>query len=470
MQKIEIENFKGYHTPAVVIEPAGKNLLLFGENGAGKSSLYEALRHFFFSAKIESMLVPASSTPEDREQKLQEYHANLRFAGETNPSRILVNGLDVNNFNRGNYRIFLVSPEELKTRDELILIELVKHWYCDGDPTEILEDCWKELQEEVNKVLSEDFRENITIKIDRRVNGGTNEYRVVVNDTKNNRSHISDLTLQFNESRLHLVQLLLMLEIAHLLYETGKNNILVLDDFVTSLDAANRSFIVRYVLKHFSNFQLLVMTHSAGFYNMFRYEANLLNKDQWGYGCLYGVESSCKYYVDNKDEDLKVDVSAVSDADPVTLKETGNKLRRSFEILVHRLARHLSIGGIEESRKLLEKISTTATLYRNGERGADSILDELKALVLCDHYKDTELGKKIAGKLSLYKINLLPLQEVLKQMELFQKIALHPTSHATAGTGAANPVHKKELVESARILNELIEYSNKIETHEEAMF
>ena len=470
MQKIKIENFKGYHSPAIEIEPEGKSLLVFGENGSGKSSLYEALKHFFFADKIEERLVPASVPEEEREQIMNDHWKSLRYAGDNNPSVVLVNGEDRSHFQRGDYYIFLISPEELQAMSEIRLDEQEKYWYFDGSPSSVLNECWKDLQEEVNKVLTEDFRETINIRIDRRANGDETETRVVVIDTGNGRSHSHELTFHFNESRLHLIQLLLMLEIVHLLSDRGKKNILVLDDFVTSLDAANRSFIVRYVLRNFKTFQLLVMTHSAGFYNMFRYEANLLNNSQWCYGCLYGVETTCRYYVDKKDEDLKVDISAVSDADPMALKEAGNKLRRSFEILVHRLSCHLSVGGIEESHTLLEFLNNKSILYRNGKNGADYILDEIEKLVNCNHYKETKLGKIIADKLSHYKIDLVALQEILKQMELFQKVALHPSSHATVGTGAANPVHKKELVESARILDELISLAKKIKAHEEAIF
>ena len=48
--KIEIKNFrafpKDYH---IDLYNAGKNLLVYGENGSGKSSLYLALKYFFES-------------------------------------------------------------------------------------------------------------------------------------------------------------------------------------------------------------------------------------------------------------------------------------------------------------------------------------------------------------------------------------------------------------------------------------
>lgn len=377
MQQIEIENFKGFHKPAVVIKTGGDNLLLFGENGAGKSSLYEALRHFFFAAKIEAELVPASAIGEDREQILNDYYAKLHYAGEPNPAVIKVDNKEVSVFKKQEYQMFMISPSDLQARDKIQLEALCKNWYFDGNIASVLATFWDDLQKEVNKTLTEEFRESINIRIDRSGSGSAIAYYIIVTDTRNERSHRNGLNIHFNESRLHLVQLLLMLEIAHLLYDNEKKNILVLDDFVTSLDAANRAFIVRYLLRAFKQFQLVVMTHNAGFYNLFRYEANLMDKNRWHYGCLYCSDKTCKYYEDKKSENLLVDVSAVSDADPEAMKDVGNKLRRNFEILVHRIARHLSVGGIEESHILLSQLDNSPIIYRNAEQGADSILNEI---------------------------------------------------------------------------------------------
>lgn len=41
INKISIENFKFFLEP-FVLEPKGKNVLMYGENGSGKSSIYWA--------------------------------------------------------------------------------------------------------------------------------------------------------------------------------------------------------------------------------------------------------------------------------------------------------------------------------------------------------------------------------------------------------------------------------------------
>lgn len=48
--KLRIENYKAYIRSTEIDLPQGKNLLLYGENGSGKSSLYKALYHFMVSS------------------------------------------------------------------------------------------------------------------------------------------------------------------------------------------------------------------------------------------------------------------------------------------------------------------------------------------------------------------------------------------------------------------------------------
>jgi len=48
--KIEIENFRAFYNNYVIdLGKDGKNLLVYGENGSGKSSLFKALKYFLDS-------------------------------------------------------------------------------------------------------------------------------------------------------------------------------------------------------------------------------------------------------------------------------------------------------------------------------------------------------------------------------------------------------------------------------------
>ena len=50
--KIEIKNFRAFYGAYQIdLHKAGKNLLVYGENGSGKTSLYQALKRFLESSE-----------------------------------------------------------------------------------------------------------------------------------------------------------------------------------------------------------------------------------------------------------------------------------------------------------------------------------------------------------------------------------------------------------------------------------
>ena len=54
--EIEIKNFKAFYgTYRIDLRKSGKNLLVYGENGSGKSSLYFALKLFLESGDDSSI-------------------------------------------------------------------------------------------------------------------------------------------------------------------------------------------------------------------------------------------------------------------------------------------------------------------------------------------------------------------------------------------------------------------------------
>ncbi len=57
--KIEIKNFRAFYGMYQIdLHKSGKNLLVYDENGSGKTSLYEALRRFLESSEGECQFKP----------------------------------------------------------------------------------------------------------------------------------------------------------------------------------------------------------------------------------------------------------------------------------------------------------------------------------------------------------------------------------------------------------------------------
>ena len=65
MEKIEIDNFKAFNSRIAIIPTAAhKNMLIYGENGAGKTSLYEALLLTFYHEKLLRPHLSVGAQPE----------------------------------------------------------------------------------------------------------------------------------------------------------------------------------------------------------------------------------------------------------------------------------------------------------------------------------------------------------------------------------------------------------------------
>jgi len=47
---ITINNYRAFSKPETVSIPEGQHLLIYGENGSGKSSIYNAIKDFFRSS------------------------------------------------------------------------------------------------------------------------------------------------------------------------------------------------------------------------------------------------------------------------------------------------------------------------------------------------------------------------------------------------------------------------------------
>lgn len=58
INSIQLVNYKAFYD-STTIDVKGKNILLYGENGSGKTSLYEAIKQFFRSSFIDSDEIPA---------------------------------------------------------------------------------------------------------------------------------------------------------------------------------------------------------------------------------------------------------------------------------------------------------------------------------------------------------------------------------------------------------------------------
>ena len=272
MWKLKISNFKAFGDEEVVFGSKSDNgrpmnILCYGENGAGKSSVYEAIKYVFHRLRIERERVPAHLTGVARQNAERQILIDYKNKTSANPVSIIINNQDMADFNTTGYNVYMIESHDLIERDHIDIRELLKSMYLATHQIdqEVTEDFFVLVLDETNRVLKDNFYEDIQLSRSLK-----NPYFVTIDDDKQNLHYDEDLHIHFNEAKLHLVNLLLVLSSIVLMApsEEAEKRLLVLDDFITSLDTANRTFLYQYITSCFSNFQVVIFTHNTSFYNL----------------------------------------------------------------------------------------------------------------------------------------------------------------------------------------------------------
>ncbi|MFA6685608.1 MAG: hypothetical protein WCS26_10185, partial [Arcobacteraceae bacterium] len=304
------------------------------------------------------------------------------------------------------------------------------------------------IEDKVNQLLKE-FKEDIFIKID-------DSYNVIIVDEKRNiQENNRYLNLYFNEAKLNLVVLLLIFVSIEFISNKDKKSIVVLDDFITSLDIANRTFIFKYILETFNteNYQLIALTHNLEFFNLVKYilSERLVNTDtKWQYKQLYEING-----IINKSHIEPICFEFINKKITENPSEAGNLIRKKFESLIHTLAKDLISGSIETSNNILTTFLSNETLYLKSKGvgkkqkflTSNNLVYEIEKLI-----KENKSLNDIETLISEYKIpseNLKTLKDILSNLKLYRKVIMHPLSHTESQFST------KELYQSIDLLKKL---------------
>lgn len=170
---IQLENFRAFYGKNNIITlPRGESLLVYGENGSGKSSLYRALRNFFESTDSDSSIVFESNIFASDEADVKITFSD--FEDDKNGKRIIgtdqifgkdelsnLNGetqfIYESNLSKGffSYREMLATHFVDEYNGEInffnLLIEKILKNYKDAGTGRTLYDEWEELDKTPNK-------------------------------------------------------------------------------------------------------------------------------------------------------------------------------------------------------------------------------------------------------------------------------------------------------------------------------
>jgi len=455
--KIEIEKFKAFKNN-ITIDIEGKNLITYGENGAGKSSIYEAFKILFFKHKLEQQINTAP-TPEEQEAINIEFWSkyNNKFANDDFILRI--DDTNYRDFNNTDYQVFMISLEELKQDDNLQLDTLLKRYFFDiANIDQFCSDNYLTLQTNINNSLV-DFNDNITITIDNE-----DDFRIKIVDTKRNIERKTEIRNFFNEAKLNLVTLLLLFHSIKLSKEDNKTQLLILDDFITSLDVSNRTYILKYIFDNFPDFKVLIFTHNISFYNLIMYFVNDIYKknNEWIFTNLYEINNQNKIYFKNSIErvnKLKEDYDSIPDKNDITqLDNIGNRIRQKFEILLYEFSKLLMVGAVEDSKKIIERIENSKNIYFLGKKTASDLIDEIISILNEENHHN--LSNRLQTKINSYrKDNFNELKKIIKNLKLYQKVTMHPMSHGSFGQ---SPYTTQEIIKTIDLLGKLEKYLKEL--------
>lgn len=434
MNTIVIENFKAFHNQAT-LKTGGKNILICGENGSGKTSLFEAFRFAYHREMLYDKLYDPSTLAVERKARIADFIGNFNnVLNQAKQFTITIDGVNSLSFSPANEEAYCVSREKIVSRDSLRLEDILRAIDMPDNDIATFVDTWqKAILDEVNNHLQKDFSENIFVSV---LNDGSQ--RLQINDKTRNLGKYEKLSNYFNEAKLNLVVLLLMLSCVYIqiLHDEGKHHVLVCDDLVTSLDMTNRHMMIKYIESTFPNAQKIIFTHNVSFFNLFQYVIKNTYNDgaNWDYFSMYETEK--EHYIYKFDEftveSIRQDIR--SNTDPI---QVGNKMRRRLEQLLVEFARLYSCDiSLQSTDSILTDLINNKDIYvrREGSRTlyADFLVREIEGLL--KSAPSQVLKKRIKKKINDYReVNkeLKPLIPSLKDIQVMKKLLLHPLSHGT---------------------------------------
>lgn len=443
MEKLEINHFKAFGSRiAFILSAQRKNLLLYGENGAGKTSVYEALKLLFFRKRLLKGKITIGGTPEQRQNDEEAFYKEYQHKGDTVDIELKLNDNSFKNINRTVYQSFMVSNIDVEsifpsnTKDNLNLANILKNAFIDCDDIDsFVSSNVEDIIREVNKSLSQDFIEIINIGLE------NTDFDIFVEDVDAKLRASEGLHAIFNEAKLNLVRLLLILESILLLKATEitKHKILVLDDVVTSLDASNRLYITKYLLAKFSDFQKVILTHNIGFNNLFVNQIKSQKKEnEWNFENLYQTNCGANLYNYNELKTSK-DIKREFERGLLQPNTVGNEIRKRFEAVVSELSKILQIEASQEAKDLTTRLVNGKPIYIRTKSKQLLVGEDLVSsisTILNSTDTDSDKIQKSKNEIDKYQTNpnMQKIIPMIKEMKTYQKVMIHQLSHGKTST------------------------------------
>lgn len=471
MRKLYLKNFRAFRDDFTVeLKGLQEHALLYGENGAGKSSLYEALKIIFFYERLDKEIIADAVDEADEERRRRQWRQrNICKMSAVADFKIQLDNTDYGtDLDVSHYKVCMLSNGEIPIGDKISVKKLLKDAYITGLKVDaILNDEYNRdfLIDYVNESLKTDFFETIEVSYDQ-----TDEFNLTLKDlSRNDLEETTQLLRCFNEAKIKLVSLLIMLSAAELVFSPYNGNntyLLILDDIINSLDIANRDLLVRHIFKRFPDekYCKFVMTHNVSYYNLWHFYVNDFQRkthNKWYFASLYvSADSSHKLfdYEEDKVDNIEKDYKAAPN-DPMI----GNRLRQHFERLLYETARIAQVGPFNESGTLIANLvrKKNAFIYAPGKGDPKNVYDMVDEIQEKIRYTTKDKVKKEL-KVILDKYNAAnyywKLLDIVDNVKLYQKVVLHQSSHGHMGSSTFS---NKEITATIALLRQMEKVVNE---------
>lgn len=381
IKTIGLYNYRAFYQQHV-LSVEGKNILIYGENGSGKSSLYKALEDFFAAAHQSKSIAanifdansPSIKIVMDTDESFVYQHDS------TLPKPIPNFLIDTHRHNpfftyKRLLRAYLSENEANRPDVFSILIETILPYHTNEKSGQTFEDDWKNLNQALQlKASTSEYKDAINTTLPNFNNGlgaFLEDLAAKTNDWLNRyfKHHVTiafdnptltirnvegkkvfankEITLRttyfgkslpttyyefFNEARLSAFAICLYLASLKIISEPPDYKLLFLDDIFIGLDMSNRIPLLRILQDNFGDYQIFLTTYDRTWFEVMR---EYFKGDRWKAIEMYAHENnndgnpfevpiivdSLKDYIEKADEYFKIkDYPAC-----------GNYLRKALE-------------------------------------------------------------------------------------------------------------------------------------------
>ncbi len=468
INKIILNNFR-FFTDDInnnTFEPNGSNMLIYGENGSGKSSLFKAFE-FLSNNKLtaEELIENKNKFNEntdvfiqfefdkdkpdrriDEDYKVDEndlFIQNLSiFKPILNYQKLLQVSYSENSIDneKNLYSFFKAILEEYPIENSKVLKDLQGEIYFSKFKEIILSD----LLEEINLLLKK-FDDSFKIT-NIRFDGFE---RTVFLDIEYYDKSVDKYHLFLNEARLSALAMSVYFSIIkkqfNFLTEESLK-ILVLDDVLISLDMNNRLNLIDILKEEFSDSQIFFFTHDKGLFEVFK------DKMDW---------KSYEIYVDKHEDGYEI--PCIKNSESYSELANNHFKNRDYPACANYLRKEVEKQYYDYlGLKTLEGTIDTARKIDNYKKLEECFPILIGALKSFENCKDIPVSKKEEKCLEFASVILNSVKSVQKiinensfhDINGIKNRILNPQSHYDITT----PLYKKELEEAIKLVKKLEEF------------